>query len=65
MSIVCGVGLAAKAQIAGVTTVYTFQTSHVVLFPLPPKNDYGTDTEHLVQLDHPHLAWQEVAHLAT
>ncbi len=45
-SIVCGVGLATKAQNAGVTSSYAFQVSHAVLLPLPPKQDTSEGMEH-------------------
>ena len=45
---VCGAGLAAKAQNAGVTSLYAFQVSHAVFLPLPPKKE---------TVSHPVKAW--------
>ena len=45
---VYGVCLAAKEQNAGVTSLYAFQVSHVVLLPLSPKKE---------TVSHPVKAW--------
>ena len=44
----CGDGLAAKAQNAGVTSLYAFQVFHAVFLPFPPKKE---------TVSHPVKAW--------